>query len=240
MRFFPFLTDRRAERRLARTAYWDRPITTKSHRLMAWLNMIFVDHAIFRLIYLNFHRVTPDFWRSAQPAPHDIRRLAKQGLKTIVNLRGGREYGSWPLEAEAAIEQGIEIIDFVLRSRDLPDRETLLQAADFFARLPKPVLVHCKSGADRAGFMACLYLLLYEKRPLSEAMGQLSARFGHFRWSKTGILDFFFETYGREGAAKGLDFETWVRDHYDPDSLRRQFHTGFWSTLLVDKILRRE
>ena len=69
---------------------------------MAWLNMIFVDHAIFRLIYLNFHRVTPEFWRSAQPAPHDIRRLAKEGLKTIVNLRGGREYGSWPLDAEAA------------------------------------------------------------------------------------------------------------------------------------------
>ncbi|NBQ40074.1 MAG: protein tyrosine phosphatase [Alphaproteobacteria bacterium] len=240
MRFFPFLPDRRAERRMARTAYWDRPITTKTHRLMAWLNMIFVDHGIFRMIYLNFHKVTPDFWRSAQPGPADIHRLAHQGLKTIVNLRGGREYGSWPLEAEAASAQGIEIIDFILRSRDVPDRDTLLGAAQFFNNLQKPVLVHCKSGADRAGFMACLYLLVHEKRPLSEALLQLSARYGHFRWAKTGILDFFFETYGREGEARGLDFETWVRDHYDPDALRKAFHSGFWSTLIVDKILRRE
>jgi uncharacterized protein (TIGR01244 family) len=240
MRFFPFLPDRRMERRLARIAYWDRPITTKGHRFMAWVNMIFVDHGIFRMIYLNFHKVTPNFWRSAQPAPYDVHRLADRGLKTIVNLRGGREYGSWPLEAEAAKARGIEIIDFVLRSRDVPDRETMLKAAHFFDHLQGPVLVHCKSGADRAGFMAVLYLLVHEKRPIAEAMKQLSARYGHFRWAKTGILDFFFETYASEGEARGLDFETWVREHYDPETLRATFKSGFWSNLVVDRILHRE
>ena len=240
MRFFPFLPDRRQERRLARTAYWDRPITSKWHRLMAWTNMIFVDHGIFRMIYLNFHKVTPNFWRAAQPSPSDIHRLADQGLKTIVNLRGGREYGSWPLEAEAAKERGIDIVDFVLRSRDVPDRETMLNAAHFFNTLQGPVLVHCKSGADRAGFMATLYLLVHEKRPISEAIQQLSPKYGHFRWAKTGILDFFFETYAKEGEARGIPFDLWVRDHYDPETLRASFKSSFWSTLIVDRILHRE
>ncbi len=240
MRFLPFLPDRREERRLARIAYWDRPIASPWHRFIAWTNMIFVDHGIFRMIYLNFHKVTPDFWRSAQPAPYDIHRLADQGLKTIINLRGGREYGSWPLEAEAAQARGIAIVDFILRSRDLPDRDTLLKATQLFQSLPGPVLVHCKSGADRAGFMAALYMLVHHRRPAAEAMQQLSARYGHFRWAKTGILDYFFAIYAQDGEAQGLDFNQWVQERYDPDQMRASFKSGFWSTLVVDRILHRE
>jgi len=232
--------DLRSERRLARIARWDRPITGFWQRIYAWTNMILSDHGIFRLFYLNFYRVTPQFWRAAQPAPHDINRLAHHGLKTIINLRGGREFGSWPLEKEAAEQNGIRILDFTLRSRGAPEREAMLKARGFFAALETPALIHCKSGADRAGFMATLYLLLHENRPLDEAMQQLSPRYGHFKFSKTGILDSFFELYRREGLEKGLTFEDWVANHYDPEALQRNFHAGFWSTLLVDRLLRRE
>ena len=232
--------DLRNERRLARIARWDRPITGFWQRVHAWTNMILVDHGIFRLCYLNLHQVTPNFWRAAQPAPHDISRLAEQGLKTIVNLRGGREYGSWPLEKEAAERHGITIVDFTLRSRGAPDKETMLKARGFFANLETPVLVHCKSGADRAGFMASLYLLLHENRPLDEAIKQLSPRYGHFKFSKTGILDAFFELYRKEALEKGLTFEDWIANHYDPEALQKNFHASFWSNLLVDRLLNRE
>ena len=232
--------DLRSERRLARIARWDRPITGFWQRIYAWTNMILSDHGIFRLFYLNVHQVTPQFWRAAQPAPHDIKRLARQGLKTIINLRGGREFGSWPLEKEAAGQNGIKILDFTLRSRGAPEREAMLKARAFFADLDTPALIHCKSGADRAGFMATLYLLLHENRPLDEALQHLSPRYGHFKWSKTGILDTFFELYRRDGLDKGLTFEDWVANHYDPEALQRDFHAGFWSTLLVDRLLRRE
>ena len=162
--------------------------------------MLLTDHGVFRLLYLNRHQVTPNFWRAAQPAPGDIRAAAEAGVRTIVNLRGGREYGSWPLEREACEAAGIKLEDFVVRSRGAPERETILDAKRFFDRLHYPVLVHCKSGADRAGFMAALYLLLHENRPLDEAMKQLGLRYGHFRFAKTGILDAFFERYRRDGA----------------------------------------
>jgi uncharacterized protein (TIGR01244 family) len=232
--------EERYARRMARIARWDRPLTSAWDRARAWTNMILADHGIFRVLYLNRHQVTPQFWRAAQPAPGDIRQAAAEGVRTIVNLRGGREHGSWPLEREACEAAGIKLTEFVVRSRGAPDRETILSAAAFFETLDYPVLVHCKSGADRAGFMAALFLLVHEKRPLDEAMGQLALRYGHFRFAKTGILDAFFERYRTEGLAKGIAFLDWVRDVYDPAALERDFRPGTISDFVVDRLLRRE
>lgn len=236
----PRSDEERYARRMARIARWDRPIESGGQRLRAWANMLLVDHGIFRLAYLNAHRVTPRLWRSAQPAPHQIARFAREGVKTIVNLRGGREHGSWPLQKEACERHGIRLVDFVLRSRGAPDRETILGAEAFFEELAEPALVHCKSGADRAGFFSALYLLVHEKLPLAEAMRQLSLRYGHFRFAKTGILDAFFEAYRREGEAKGIPFLEWVRTVYDPDRLEREFKPGLISSLIADRLIRRE
>ncbi len=87
---------------MKRVEMWDRPITSAWRRVHAWSNMLFVDHGLFRLFYLNEHKLTDELRRSAQPAPHDIARLARQGVKTIINLRGGREHGAWPLQREPA------------------------------------------------------------------------------------------------------------------------------------------
>ena len=57
--------EERYARRMARIARWDRPIEGRGQRLRAWANMLLVDHGIFRLAYLNAHRVTPRLWRSA-------------------------------------------------------------------------------------------------------------------------------------------------------------------------------
>ena len=99
----------RDERRRASIARWDRPLTGVFQRLWAWVSMVFVDHGIFRLVYLNRHRVSPQFWRAAQPTPGQIHQAAEDGVKTVVNLRGGREFGSWPLEREACEESDLDL-----------------------------------------------------------------------------------------------------------------------------------
>ena len=48
-------------------------------------------------------------------------------------------------------------------------------------------MMHCKSGADRAGLMSALYLLIVEKRPAREAAQQLAWKYGHVRQAKTGL-----------------------------------------------------
>jgi len=230
----------RQARRDANIARWDRPLTGFFQRIWAWIDMVFVDHGIFRLIYLNKHRVSPQFWRAAQPTPGQLLQSAHDGVKTVVNLRGGREFGSWPLEREACEVSDLQLVDFVIRSRGAPDRERIASAKAFFEGLTYPVLAHCKSGADRAGFMATLYLLIHEQRPLDEALKQLSWRYGHFKFAKTGILDAFFERYRVEGLEKGIDFQTWVETIYNPEALEHSFKTKPWADWFVEHILRRE
>jgi protein tyrosine phosphatase (PTP) superfamily phosphohydrolase (DUF442 family) len=226
--------------REARIAQWDQPIVTLGQRLRAWGNMLVRDHGVFRLLYLNEHQVTPEFRRSAQPAPHDIRRLARQGVRTIINLRGGREHGAWPLQREACVRNGVALREITLRSRAAPEREVLLSLPAFFDEIAYPALAHCKSGADRAGLFAALYLLVRKGATVAEARRQLSLRFGHVQLAKTGVLDAFLDAYEREGERNGLAFMDWVRDVYDPARIDAAFHENFWASLLVDRVMKRE
>lgn len=230
----------RYARRMARIARWDRPLAGPILRIRAWANMLFVDHGVFRVVYSNSARVTPELWRSSQPTPRQIARFAAQGGRTVVNLRAGREYGSWPLEREACERHGLRLAEFVLRSREAPERETLLAASAFFEALDYPILVHCKSGADRAGLFAALFLLVRDGTTVAQARRQLSLRFGHFRHAKTGILDSFLDAYASGGEARGMTFLDWVERAYDPAALTRSFRPSFWSGLLADRLIRRE
>jgi protein tyrosine phosphatase (PTP) superfamily phosphohydrolase (DUF442 family) len=205
-----------------------------------YLDMLLVDHGVFRLIYLNKHRLADDAWRSAQPAPHNIARLARQGIRTIINLRGPRYCGGYWLEQRACQRHGITLVDYQVRSRAAPTREEIWGAADLFERIEYPILMHCKSGADRAGLMSVLYLMLRKNMAVEQAMQQLSVRFGHFRQADTGILDAFFERYRLYNAGQPIEFIDWLENVYDENELKRSFEALSWANTLVNTILRRE
>jgi hypothetical protein len=57
---------------------------------------------------------------------------------------------------------------------------------------------------------------------------------------ETGVLDFFFETYLREGQPAGLSFVEWVEMGYDPAELKQRFLSGRKSKVDFDQLLRRE
>jgi len=204
------------------------------------LDMLLVDHGIFRLLYLNKHRIGTRAWRSAQPAPHQIRAMARRGLRTIINLRGERACGSYWTERDTCREHGVALVNFQVRSREAPSREAIKAARDLFERIEYPVLMHCKSGADRAGLMSVLYLHLAEQVPIEKAKRQLCVRFGHFPSADTGILDCIFERYLQDNADTPMPFMEWVETVYDPEALRHEFRAKGWANRLVGGVLRRE
>ena len=107
-------------------------------------------------------------------------------------------------------------------------------------KIEYPVLFHCKSGADRAGFLAALYMLVIEQVPVPEARKQLSLRFWHIKQSKTGILDAVFDAYLTQTRETGKPFLDWVREDYDPETLKAQFRHGYFADLLDRFIFRHE
>ncbi len=104
-----------------------------------------------RIVYNNRHRISKDVWRSAQPAPHHVGWLARRGIKTIVNLRGEQTFGTRWLEQQACARHGVKLVDLALKSRAAPTRAKFWPSGDLLANVEYPILVHCKSGADRAG-----------------------------------------------------------------------------------------
>ena len=204
------------------------------------MDMLFVDHGVFRVAYLNRHRIDEHAWRAAQPTPGQISRFKRLGIRTIVNLRGERECGSYWLETEACRRAGIKLVNFVARSREAPRREDIHAARKMFAEIEYPILMHCKSGADRAGIMSALYLILHRGVPVDVAARQLSLRFGHIQQADTGILDFMLARYLADNAKSPIDFLTWVDTLYDPVALRAEFRASGWANRLVNGILKRE
>src|SRR5262245_37890257 len=86
-------------------------------RAACHFDMLVLDHGVFRLMYVNQHRLGENAWRSGQPAPHNIDGFARRGLRTIVNLRGQRFCGSYLLEKMSCERAGMTLLDFKLRSR---------------------------------------------------------------------------------------------------------------------------
>ena len=216
-------------------------LNTRWKRFLAWIDMLFVDHGFIRVLYNNFYKVSNNVYRSSQPAPFQVRNYKKKyDVKTIINLRGDNIFGSYLLEKEEAQKQGITFIDFRVYSRDMPKKETILEAKKIFECIKYPINFHCKSGADRAGLMSTLYLILIENVPVEIAIKQLAKKYGHFKEAKTGILDYFFQLYLEYSKTHQISFIDWVTQVYDRDKAISNFQSSWWANKLVDKILKRE
>jgi len=203
-------------------------------------DMLFIDHGVLRLMYLNRHTLGPEAQRAAQPSPGQIRAMAREGIRTVVNLRGPRFCGSYVLERKACAEAGLNFVDHQLRSRAAPTRDEIRGVRDLLDKLEYPILVHCKSGADRAGLMSVLYRHFRMGEPIETARRELSWKFGHVRNADTGVLDAFFERYLTDNAKRPMPFMEWVETVYDADELKSSFHANTWANRLVNGVLRRE
>lgn len=178
--------------------------------------------------------------RANQPSPEAVARYAEMGFKTILNLRGPSSTGYYALEREACAEHGIAMIDARMHSREPPSVEQVRRAKDLFETIQYPALMHCKSGADRAGVMAVLYAHFQMGLPIEQAVEQLSLKYLHVKQGKTGVIDYFFDTYVEAARESGKPFMQWVEQDYDKPKVRADFKAEWWANILVDKILRRE
>ena len=207
---------------------------------LCYAEMLVSDYGFIRLIYNNRHRISQDAWRSAQPAPHHISWAARQGIKTVINLRNDQSFGTRWLEERACRRNGLRLVDLRLWSRSVPSRDELFAAKTVLETVRYPILIHCKSGADRAGLMSALYRIVHEQTSVEEAAKALSLKYGHIRQADTGVLDYLFERYLADAATSPIPFWDWVETKYDADEMNRTFKSAGWANRLVHGVLQRE
>ncbi len=222
-------------------------IETREGRRNAWIDALFIDHAVLRLGWTNFAAVKPGaLYRSNHPVPFQLAKFRREvGLRSVVNLRGECSNGSDALSRDAAKRLGLDFYDMALESRGAPQRERIMRIAAIFRTMRRPALVHCKSGADRAGIGSALFVLT-EGGTVAQARVQLSWRFGHIRQSNTGILDAFLDAYETTGEGR-KPFLDWVAEDYDEVALRERFAATSLGSLprrvarfVNDRVLARE
>lgn len=130
----------------------------------------------------NFHAVVPgQLYRSAQPSIQDIAAYHKTyGIKTIVNLRGENTGSPWyDKERAESRKLGIAHVDFRMSDkRELSEQEAEALLL-LLIKASKPILIHCRAGADRSGLVAALYAAAVAKESEAQAEAQLSFRYGH-------------------------------------------------------------
>ena len=199
-------------------------ISTPAARRAAHKHYLWVDHGFLRVMWRNFHRIAPGVFRSNQPSGSQLRAIhARVGLKTVLNLRGKSRQSFYLFEAEVCREIGLDLVDLALSASHAPPLAGLEQLVERLATMEKPVLIHCKSGADRTGLAAALYLLLVEQQPIEVAKRQLSFRYIHVAKSPAGVQDHVLRVYERAFRRSGIGFLDWMRTGYDPAAVTASF-----------------
>jgi protein tyrosine/serine phosphatase len=128
----------------------------------------------------NFHTVQKhELYRSAQLSAHSLKKyIKKYNIKTIINLRGPHHHSKW-WEKERAIAQeyNIKLYNICMTARTFPTKESVKRLLYLYNHAPKPILIHCYSGADRTGEAAALWVLEQQKQSKKRALKQLSLKY---------------------------------------------------------------
>ncbi len=141
----------------------------------------------------NFHKISETFYRGGQPTEEGINQLAKLGIKTIINLRGGKNK-KVNKEEIWANKAGIKFIHSPLSNWFASRDDKIQKILDEIQKHEnQPVFLHCKRGADRTGTVTAIYRIKYEDWAAKDANDE-AKKFGIGWWQvwmKDYINDYF-------------------------------------------------
>jgi tyrosine-protein phosphatase SIW14 len=114
----------------------------------------------------NFYKLNDSLFRAKQPYKDGMRYLEKNGFKSVLNLRNDKNDSAY-LENNMLACYNIKI-----NTKNFTDAE-IVAALKILKIAPKPLLVHCKHGADRTGVVMAMYRIVFENWTKEAALEEL-------------------------------------------------------------------
>lgn len=155
----------------------------------------------------NFHEVVPGVaYRSGQlNADQLAAKTAELGLRSVLNLRGKNEGQAW-YDGEVAFcrSNNIAHYDIALSAGREVTPDEAEQIIGILKTAPKPILIHCRDGADRAALGSALFRFAVVGEPPDVADDELTIWYGHIPMITPHV------------AAMGRSFERITRDGAPP------------------------
>jgi hypothetical protein len=161
--------------------------------------------------------------RAAQPTRELPRLIQEYHLSSILNLRGGSPVDWWyTAEVRAAKASGVTFFDLPMSAVRRPSRRELLLLIDVLERCSCPLLIHCKSGADRTGLAAAIYLMVRRGVPPQQALCSFSIFYSHVPLFGPEHLHEPLNEYAAWLESNALAhspqrFRNWVKNQYRAD-----------------------
>lgn len=172
----------------------------------------------------NFAAVVPDkLYRSAQPDDRLARWIEEHNIRSVLNLRGGKPAYAWYAQELGIVrDHGTDYYEIPMSAQIRPRRRELLQIIDLLGRARYPMLIHCKSGADRTGLGVALYHMIVQKQPPQMALSGFSLYHAHIPLFGPEKLQQPIREYARWLDDQGLihtpeRFREWVEKLYVED-----------------------
>ena len=131
-------------------------------------------------------------YRSAQLSEEEFtRQVKKLGIRSVINLRGENLGADWyEAEVKATKNLDVTLINYRMSAKVRLSVEQMKELVLVMKGAPKPVLIHCRAGADRTGLASALYCLEEGMTPSFMSL-QLSRGLGHctYLFSKSIAMD---------------------------------------------------
>jgi protein tyrosine phosphatase (PTP) superfamily phosphohydrolase (DUF442 family) len=123
----------------------------------------------------NFHKVSEQLYRGAQPMAEGMEELKEAGIKTIINLR------SFHSDRDEIGDANLGYEHITMKPWHPEDKEVVRFLKIVSDPNRTPVFVHCQRGADRTGTMCAVYRVAVQGWSKTEAIEEMTkGDFGYY------------------------------------------------------------
>ncbi len=88
------------------------------------------------------------------------------GVRSIINLRSNHT------DRDVVQDDGFMLINYPMLASRI-DRSQLMEVLTLIANAPKPVLIHCRHGADRTGAVCAAYRIVEQNWQPDQAINEM-------------------------------------------------------------------